>query len=127
MKKRNNKLYVFVKSYDKQRGIIEKSSINLIANSLKDYINYNFSQIKAMTENKRLIKEECREEKDHIYWRFSWQVKEELYSQLIEQKEIIMRTAEIYFCKEPKLTIAQNRLDRKDIRNKKKYEENCKQ
>lgn len=116
-----------MKSYDKQRGIIEKSSINLIANSLKDYINYNFSQIKAMTENKRLIKEECREEKDHIYWRFSWQVKEELYSQLIEQKEIIMRTAEIYFCKEPKLTIAQNRLDRKDIRNKKKYEENCKQ
>lgn len=38
-----------------------------------------------------------------------------------------MRTAEIYFCKEPKLTYTQNKQDHKEITMKKRADENNKQ
>jgi len=33
---------------------------------LKDYIDYKFNEIKAMTENNRLVKEEFIEENDYV-------------------------------------------------------------
>lgn len=56
---------MFLRSYDKLKGSIEKSSINLFANSLKDYIDYNFSEIKALTENK-LLKEDFVDMNDYV-------------------------------------------------------------
>jgi pyruvate-formate lyase len=55
-KKNSRKIYVFIISYDKQKGVIEKTTVNLIVNSLKDYIKSSFSEIKALTDNNKLIK-----------------------------------------------------------------------
>ena len=41
----------------------------------------------------------------NIQWRFIWTMKEKLYDKLLELNEIKMRTAEIYFRKDPKLVL----------------------
>jgi len=54
-KKNTRKIYIFIISYDKNKGSNEKSTVNLIVNTLKDLIKYSFGEIKALTDNK-LIK-----------------------------------------------------------------------